>query len=129
VLKKLLEAAVKKETTTVATAPPDSATVAPAVVPVEPPKPSIVTRPTVTKRVQPTYPEAAKAVGATGTIVIRVVVGTDGKVKSANILSSFGNPACEAAALAAAKNFEFNPATKDGVPFEQKISIPFTFKP
>ncbi len=126
---KLLEAAVKKETTVVATAPPDSVTGTPPITPPEPPKPSIVTRPTVTKRIQPTYPEAAKAVGATGTIVVRVVVGTDGKVKSASVLSSFGNPACEASALAAAKKFEFSPATKDGVPFEQKISIPFTFKP
>ncbi len=60
---------------------------------------------------------------------MRVVVGMDGKVKNPTILSSFGNPACEAEALAAAKKFEFKPATKDGVPFEQKISIPFTFRP
>ena len=60
---------------------------------------------------------------------MRVLVGKDGKVTGATILSSFGNPACEAEALVAAKKCEFKPATKDGVPFEQKISIPFTFKP
>lgn len=126
---KLLEAAVKKETTAVATAPPDSGAETPPVVPVEPPKPSVVTRATPTKQVQPRYPEAAKSVGAVGRIVVRVIVGVDGKVKSATILSSFGNPACEAEALSAAKKWEFKPATKDGVPFEQKISIPFSFKP
>ena len=125
---KLLEAAAKKETTAVATAPPDSGEM-PPVTPPEPPKPSVVTRATPIKQVQPRYPEAAKSVGAVGRIVVRVVVGTDGKVKSATILSSFGNPACEAEALAAAKKWEFKPATKDGVPFEQKISIPFSFKP
>jgi len=126
---KLLEAAVKKETTSVAITPPDSGAAVPPITPPEPPKPSVVTRATPVKQVQPRYPEAAKAVGAVGKIVVRVVVGTDGKVKSASILSSFGNPACEAEALAAAKNWEFKPATKDGVPFEQKISIPFSFKP
>jgi TonB family protein len=121
---KLLEAVVKKETTAVAIALPDTGAGAPPITPLEPPKPSVITRPQVTKRIQPRYPEAAKAVGAAGTIVVRVVVGTDGKVKNPTILSSFGNPACEVEALAAAKKFEFKPATKDGVPFEQKISIP-----
>ena len=58
-----------------------------------------------------------------------VVVGTDGKVKSTSIYSSFGNPACEAEALVAAKRSEFKAATKDGVPFESKIRLPFKFKP
>ncbi|MGB3341504.1 MAG: TonB family protein [bacterium] len=126
---KLLEAAAKKETTAVVIAPPDSGTATPFITPPEPPKPSVVTRATPVKQVQPRYPDAAKAVGAVGRIVVRVVVGIDGKVKSATVLSSFGNPACEAEALAAAKKWEFKPATNDGVPFEQKISIPFSFKP
>jgi len=125
---KLLEAAVKKETTEVAAAPSDTAGT-PTVVPPQPPKPSVITRATPTKKIQPRYPESARAVGAAGRVVVRVVVGTDGKVKSAIILSSFGNPACEAAALDAAKRWEFKPATKDGEPFEQRLSIPFDFRP
>jgi len=58
-----------------------------------------------------------------------VLVGVDGRVKETAVLSSFGNPACEAAALAAAEQWEFNPATKDGEPFEQKATIPFDFRP
>lgn len=116
---KILEAAAKKETTTVAPTPP----------PITPPKPSVTTGPVATKRVMPKYPESAKAIGAAGRVVVRVAVGVDGKIKSAKILASFGNPVCEEAALAAAKQWEFNPATKDGVPFEQNISIPFDFRP
>lgn len=119
---KLLEAAVKKETTTVAT----TTITAP---PVEPPKPVVIVPPKPTKRVMPRYPAAAKSVGAAGKIVVRVVVGVDGKVVGATILSSFGNPACEEEALAAARQWEFDPATKNGEPFEQKMSIPFDFKP
>ncbi|MBN2619572.1 TonB family protein, partial [candidate division WOR-3 bacterium] len=125
----ILEAVAKKETTAVAIAPPDTTTMTPVVVPVEPPKPSVITQAKPIKQVNPSYPESARAVGATGRVVVRVTVGTDGKIVGATILSSFGNPACEAAALSAAKKWEFTPATKDGVPFEQKISIPFNFKP
>ena len=125
----LLEAVAKKETTAVAVAPPDTGTATPPVAPLPPPKPSVITQPKPVKQVMPTYPEAARAVGASGKVVVRVSVGVDGKVTSATILSSFGNPACEAAALSAAKKWTFTPATKDGVPFEQKISIPFTFTP
>jgi TonB family protein len=118
---KLLEAAAKKETTAVATAPP--------VTPPPPPKPSVITRATPTKQVMPRYPEAARTIGAAGRVVVRALVGKDGKVKEVTILKSFGNPACEEAALSAAKKWEFKPATKDGVPFEQRISIPFDFRP
>lgn len=116
---RLLEAAAKKETTTTVVAPP----------PVAPPQPSVVTKPVPTKQIRPRYPESARALNVTGRVVVRVVVGVDGKVKGATVLSSFGNPACEEAALAAARQWEFNPATKDGEPFEQNVSIPFDFKP
>uniref|UniRef100_A0A7C4TDZ2 TonB family protein n=1 Tax=candidate division WOR-3 bacterium TaxID=2052148 RepID=A0A7C4TDZ2_UNCW3 len=121
---KLLEAAAKKETTVVA---PPKVEEAPPTPP--PPKPAVITKPIPIKQVTPKYPESAKAIGATGRIVVRVVVGTDGKVKAATIISSFGNPACEEAALNAARQWEFKPATRDGEPFEQNISIPFDFKP
>ncbi len=122
----VLEAAVRRETTTVVSFPPDSGVGA---MTLAPPTPSIITRATPTNRVTPKYPEAARAIGASGRVVIRVLVGTDGAVKEASILSSFGNPACEAAALDAARQWEFDPATKDGVPFEQKATIPFDFRP
>lgn len=114
---KLLEAAAaSKETTSVTPT-------------TTPPRPSVITRPVPTKQIIPKYPESAKAIGATGRVVVKVTVGTDGKVKSASIYSSFGNPACEDAALTAAKQWEFKPATKDGEPFEQSIQIPFDFRP
>lgn len=125
---KLLEATVKKETTAVATTTPDTTEEA-AITPPTPPKPSVITRAAPIKQVAPKYPESARTVGATGKVTVRVVVGTDGKVKAVKILSSFGNPACEAAAVEAAKKWEFKPATKDGVPFEQKVTIPFSFRP
>ena len=118
---KLLEAAAKKETTTIA--------VVPETLPVVPPKPSVITKAVPTKQVKPKYPESARSLGAKGVVLVRILVDTNGKAKNAVILQSFGNPACEVAALAAARQWEFKPATKDGVPFEQNISIPFDFEP
>jgi peptide/nickel transport system substrate-binding protein len=125
---KLLEAAVKKETTAVAVTKPETTATAP-IVPPEPPKPSVITKAQVVKRILPKYPESARAIGATGRVTVKVTIGVDGNVKSATIAKSFGNPACEAAALEAAKKWQFTPATKDGVPFEQHMHIPFDFKP
>ncbi len=125
----LLEAAVKKETTVVAATIRDTTRKETLITLPTPPKPSIITRAVPTKKVTPKYPQSARAIGTSGRVVIRVLIGTNGKVKETTILSSFGNPACEAAALDAAKQWEFEPATKDGIPFEQKATIPFDFKP
>jgi len=121
----LLEAAAQSDTIAVDTV---SESVI-AALPPEPPKPSVITRAEPVRRVQPKYPAAALEFEATGTIVVRVLVGVDGLVKEAVVLKSFGNPACEQAALDAARQWEFDPATKDGAPFEQRVSIPFTFAP
>jgi peptide/nickel transport system substrate-binding protein len=126
---RILEAAAREDTSTVVMATETDTMPEIILAPTPPPRPSVITRTKPIKEVSPKYPESARAIGATGRVVIRILVGTDGKVKKANILSSFGNPACEEAALAAARQWEFTPATRDGVPFEQNVSIPFDFRP
>jgi peptide/nickel transport system substrate-binding protein len=121
---RILEAAAQSDTT--------ASSIATEVVqslPPPPPKSSVITRAEPAKRIQPKYPAAALEFKASGTVVVRVLVGADGLVKEAVVVSSFGNPACEQAALDAAYKWEFTPATKDGVPYEQRVSIPFTFTP
>ena len=122
---RILEAAAQSDTGVADT----GATSLVAELPLPPPKPSVITRAEAVRRVQPKYPAAALEFEASGTIVVRVLVGADGSVKDATIIKSFGNPACERAALDAARQWEFSPATKDGTPFEQRVSIPFTFAP
>jgi peptide/nickel transport system substrate-binding protein len=121
---RILEAAAQSDTMVT-----DSTTAIVANLPPAPPKPSVITRAEPTKRVEPKYPAAAAEFEAAGTIVVRVLVGEDGKVRETRVIKSFGNPACEQAALDAARKWEFSPATKDGMPFEQRVSIPFTFTP
>jgi peptide/nickel transport system substrate-binding protein len=94
------------------------------------PEPEIPpTLPKIRKLVVAAYPEAAKLVGAEGTVFVQVVVGIDGKVKGAKVVKSFGNPSCEAAALAAARATEWIPGTKNGQPAEMTQTYPIRFPP
>ncbi len=91
-------------------------------------KPSVIIQPTPKQIIQPAYPEAAKKIGAEGTVFVEVVVGKDGKVVSAKVLKSL-NPACDNAAIDAAYKAVFSPGTIDGIPTEMKTTIPYRFKP
>lgn len=97
---------------------------------VKEPEPEIPpTLPELKKFVIPEYPEAAKLVSAEGSVFVQVLIGVDGKVKRAVIVKSFGNPACDAAALTAAKATEWIPGTKDGKPAEMIMTYPIRFPP
>jgi peptide/nickel transport system substrate-binding protein len=87
------------------------------------------TLPKIKKLVVPAYPEAAKLVGAEGSVFVQVVIGTNGKVKSAKIVKSFGNPSCDAAALTAARATEWVPGTVNGKPAEMTQTYPIRFPP
>ena len=97
---------------------------------VEEPVPEIPpTLPKMKKLYIPDYPEAARLVGAEGNVFVQVVIGVDGKVKTAKIVKSFGNPSCNASALAAAKATLWIPGTKNGKPVEMTQTYPVRFPP
>ena len=84
--------------------------------------------PILMKIVIPTYPELAKQAGIEGTVLLSVLVGTDGAVLDVSVLWSDITPAMEKAAIAAARLFEFSPATQNTRPVKARISIPVVFK-
>jgi TonB family protein len=65
----------------------------------------------------------------TGNVVIDAVVGTEGEVHFISVLS--GPPSMRAAAVEAAKQYRYEPATRDGqpVPAHVNITIHFRFEP
>jgi TonB family protein len=77
---------------------------------------------------KPEYPEAAKAVRAGGTVVVRVVVDESGDVISAAAIS--GHPLLRAASVEAAKAAKF-PATMIDTPKPVKVSgmVVYNFVP
>jgi protein TonB len=67
--------------------------------------------------VMPSYPTAAKSVGAKGEVKVQVVIDEDGNVISASAVS--GNPLLKTAAVNAAKASKFTPTTLTG----QKVKV------
>lgn len=78
-----------------------------------------------TKLPQPEYPPAAKAVKASGTVNIEVVLDEFGKVISASAVS--GNPLLKAAAEKAARAAEFAPTRLSGAPVRVRGIITYNF--
>ena len=76
----------------------------------------------------PTYPALARQAGIEGTVLLRVIVGTDGKVESASVIQSDVTPAMEKAAIAAARKFIFKPARQRTVPVRASMAVPIRFK-
>ena len=75
------------------------------------------------------YPTSAKPMRAQGVVEVEVLVGPDGQPRRTRIASSFGHPACERAAMEAAMASWFTPGTRDGVPREMWVRIPYNFRP
>jgi len=61
-----------------------------------------------------------------GEVVLLVTVGTDGTVRTVSIAQSAGQ-ALDTAAMAAVARWKFEPALRDGQPFEARVRIPFHF--
>ncbi len=87
----------------------------------------VTKKPEVVKRVSAQYPESAKTAGLQGNVVLKMLIGGDGRVQEVKVLKS-DSPELEAAAIDAAKQFVFTPAEKDGEPVRVWLAVPFTFK-
>jgi periplasmic protein TonB len=74
---------------------------------------------------KPVYPPAAKAMGATGKVEVQVVISESGRVVNATAIS--GPMILRPAAAAAASQWVFNPATRDGIPVRTEKVLSFTF--
>ncbi len=74
----------------------------------------------------PEYPSLARQMEKSGTVTIAIVVGTDGKVSKADIVSST-NPIFNDAALKAVKRWVFSPAKKNGKLVAISFTVPVIF--
>jgi TonB family protein len=74
----------------------------------------------------PVYPPMAQQAGVEGTVLVRVLVGKDGKVK--DVIFIDGPEALKEAADACARTAVFRPALIDHKPVEVWVMMPVTFK-
>jgi len=77
------------------------------------------------KHVQPAYPAEALAQGVRGIVILDVVVSAQGKVENATIVRSV--PGLDEAALAAARQWEYEPVKVDGKPVRVRVTVPVVF--
>jgi TonB family protein len=77
------------------------------------------------RRVQPEYPQIAKVMRLSGTVLLRATIGTDGEVHSTQVLS--GNPILVDAALRAVRQWRYRPTLLDGEAVEVETEITVNF--
>jgi TonB family protein len=84
---------------------------------------------TVVKRVTPVYPKLAERQRVKGTVELRFTVTEAGAVEDIEVTRNTVKPdlGCGKAAIDAARQWRFNPATRDGSPVRTKGSAVFNF--
>jgi protein TonB len=81
----------------------------------------------VIKRVRPMYPPGARTMGVSGKVDVRVVIAESGSVIEATAIN--GHNTLRQAAEAAALQWVYKPATRNGIPVKSEAVVPFTFAP
>lgn len=81
------------------------------------------------KSVPPRYPPEAQKAGHEGRVVLKVQVLKEGAVGQLEVATSSGHLALDEAALAAARQWQFAPATDEaGAAIDSSVQVPLSFK-
>lgn len=80
-----------------------------------------------TNRVPP-YPRLSASNGEEGTVILRVLVTTEGIAGAVEIRSSSGYPLLDESARKTVQTWRFRPATVDGKPVAEWYQVPIPFK-
>lgn len=86
-----------------------------------------VTRPKVIHKVEPTYTEAARESKISGSVAMSIIVEKDGTASNMMIVKSL-DPGLDQAAIAAVKQWKFEPGKKDGKPVRVSATIEMNFR-
>ena len=81
------------------------------------------------RKVEPRYPEAARAAHIQGRVLLEATIGVDGKARDIQVLEVIGvnGLGCEEAAVQALKASQFVPAMQGKIAISQRIRIPYRF--
>lgn len=82
---------------------------------------------TVENMPPPSYPRSAFENSQTGQVMLRVDVDAQGKVSDVRVLSATNPGVFEEVSIAAARQWTYRPALKDGKPVAAAVRIPVTF--
>ena len=80
------------------------------------------------RQFQPSYPAAMVRMEQEGIVAVRVLVGTDGRAKKIELISTPHDDLWRTTQRHALKKWRFKPATKDGRPYEAWIDLKVRFE-
>lgn len=80
------------------------------------------------ERLQPDYPPSEERAGNEGRVSVRVVIGTDGRVKAVEKVSAASEAFYRATERQALRHWRFKPATLDGKPVESRKVMTVEFR-
>ena len=82
-------------------------------------------------KVQPVYPEAAKAAGIQGKVVLHAVIGMDGTPLSLQVVNTEADPELVRASIEAVSRWRYSPTLLNGQPIEVDtvVMVNFTLAP
>jgi TonB family protein len=78
------------------------------------------------RKVEPVYPEEAKIARIEGAVDIHIVIGTDGRVMQATLIS--GDPILATAAIDAIRQWQYEPILLNGIPVEMDTKVTVSFR-
>jgi periplasmic protein TonB len=84
-----------------------------------------VTKGLLIHRVEPTYPQLAKAARVQGEVVLSAVISTNGEIQNLQLVS--GHPMLVPSAIAAVKQWRYKPYLLNGAPVEVETTITVIF--
>jgi periplasmic protein TonB len=77
-------------------------------------------------KVTPEYPSIAKQAHVQGSVILRAVIGKDGKVE--NVQPESGSPLLASAAVSAVKQWKYKPYVLNGSPVEVETTVTVNFR-
>ncbi len=85
-------------------------------------------RPRPVRRVPPGYPAGARRRGVSGTVIVRMLIDAQGQVEAAKVLRADPPGVFEDAALAAVRQWAWQPARQAGAPVKVWVEQPVRFQ-
>jgi protein TonB len=82
--------------------------------------------PSLVQRVNPEYPPVAQAAQVEGAVVLEATVNKSGRVESVRVVN--GSPLLDAAAIAAVKQWRYEPLLLNGEPVQFILTVTVTFR-
>ncbi|NPV05278.1 MAG: energy transducer TonB [Syntrophaceae bacterium] len=76
---------------------------------------------------RPDYPRAARLKGWEGLVLVDAEVGADGTVEDVRLKASSGHAVLDRSALAAVRDWKFEPGRRMGVPVRMRVDVPVRF--